>query len=210
MIQFSLKCANDHRFDSWFQSGSAFEKLHASGMVNCVICGSNDVSKAMVAPRVSTAEGPKTPEPPKLSAPASPAEQALAELRKYVEKNSDYVGQNFATEAREHGIRVMIAAAGMAAHLAGALAARTALPVIGVPLQASSGPVGLDALLSTVQMPPGVPVACMAVGKAGARNAAIFAVQILALSDETLAQRLDAFRKAQAQSVVEKDQALNF
>lgn len=100
MIQFSLKCANDHRFDSWFQSGSAFEKLHASGMVNCVICGSNDVSKAMMAPRVSTAEGPKTPEPPKLSAPASPAEQALAELRKYVEKNSDYVGQNFATEAR--------------------------------------------------------------------------------------------------------------
>jgi hypothetical protein len=101
MIQFTLKCTNDHQFDSWFQSGSAFDKLLAAGMVNCSVCGSPEVSKAMMAPRVSKAEkgdaGPKTP---KLSAPASPAEQALAELKKYVEKNSDYVGTNFATEAR--------------------------------------------------------------------------------------------------------------
>lgn len=119
------------------------------------------------------------------------------------------VAAEFAGTARQRGLRIIIAAAGMAAHLAGALAGRTCLPVIGVPLQASSGPGGLDALLSTVQMPPGVPVACVAIGKAGARNAAILAVQILALSDERLAERLDAFRKAQTQSVLEKDQALN-
>lgn len=100
MIQFTLKCANDHRFDSWFQSGAAFDKLLASGMVTCAVCGSSDVGKAMMAPRVSTAEAPKAPEKPKLSEPASPAEQALGELRKYVEKNSDYVGKNFVSEAR--------------------------------------------------------------------------------------------------------------
>jgi hypothetical protein len=101
MIQFSLRCANDHRFDSWFQSGSAFDKLQATGMVTCAVCGSTEVSKAMMAPRVSTADAPATPpEKPKLTEPASPAEQALAELRKYVEKNTDYVGTNFATEAR--------------------------------------------------------------------------------------------------------------
>lgn len=101
MIQYTLKCANDHRFDSWFQSGSAFDKLHLAGMVTCSICGSDDVSKAMMAPRVSTADAPQTPPAkPKLSEPASPAEQALSDLRKYVEKNSDYVGKDFATEAR--------------------------------------------------------------------------------------------------------------
>lgn len=101
MIQFTLKCTNDHQFDSWFQSGSAFDKLLAGGMVTCSVCGSPEVSKAMMAPRVSKAEkGEEGPKDPKLSAPASPAEQALAELKKYVEKNSDYVGKNFATEAR--------------------------------------------------------------------------------------------------------------
>jgi len=111
----------------------------------------------------------------------------------------------FAQKAKENGIGVIIAAAGMAAHLAGALAGRTALPIIGVPLAAAEGPAGLDALLSTVQMPPGVPVAAMAIGKAGAKNAAIFAVQILALSDETLAKKLADFRKSQSQKVIEKD-----
>lgn len=104
MIQFTLKCANDHHFDSWFQSGSAFEKLHAAGMVNCSVCGTSDVNKAMMAPRVSTADKTGAPAPapakPTLSEPANPAEQALAELKKYVEKNSDYVGTNFANEAR--------------------------------------------------------------------------------------------------------------
>jgi hypothetical protein len=101
MIQFTLKCANDHRFDSWFQSSAAFEKLQAAGHVNCAVCGSNDVSKAMMAPRVSTLDTPDTDvAKPKLTQPASPAEQALAEMRKFVEKNSDYVGKDFASEAR--------------------------------------------------------------------------------------------------------------
>jgi phosphoribosylaminoimidazole carboxylase PurE protein len=104
----------------------------------------------------------------------------------------------FAENAAKNGIKVIIAAAGMAAHLAGALAARTTLPVIGVPLISSSGLEGIDAFLSTVQMPPGVPVATVAIGKAGAKNAAILAVQILALSDKALAEKLAGFKKAQA------------
>ena len=115
---------------------------------------------------------------------------------------------DFAETAAEKGVKVIIAAAGMAAHLAGALAGRTTLPIIGVPLAASQSPAGLDALLSTVQMPAGVPVACMAIGKAGAKNAAIFAAQILALADEKLAKKLDRFRKNQAKKVIEKDSAL--
>ncbi len=118
------------------------------------------------------------------------------------------IAADFADSAAENGIKVIIAAAGMAAHLAGALAGRTPLPIVGVPLQASSGPCGLDALLSTVQMPPGVPVASMAIGKAGAKNAAIFAVQILALADEKLAENLNKFRKEQSEAVIKKDKAL--
>jgi 5-(carboxyamino)imidazole ribonucleotide mutase len=114
----------------------------------------------------------------------------------------------FADSAAGEGIRVIIAGAGMAAHLAGALAGRTTLPVVGVPLISAGGLEGVDALLSTVQMPPGVPVATMAVGKAGAKNAAILAVQMLALSDETLAQKLAEFKKAQEKKVIEKDSAL--
>jgi len=114
----------------------------------------------------------------------------------------------FAEKAADRGIKVIIAAAGMAAHLAGALAARTTLPVIGVPLDCGGGLAGIDALLSTVQMPPGVPVATVAVGKAGAENAAVLAVQILALSDKTLAGKLAQFKKAQQEKVVEKDEAL--
>jgi phosphoribosylaminoimidazole carboxylase PurE protein len=111
----------------------------------------------------------------------------------------------FAQNAAESGIKVIIAAAGMAAHLAGALAARTTLPVIGVPLISSTGLEGIDALLSTLQMPPGVPVATVAVGKAGAKNAAILAVQILALSDENLTEKLADFKKTQTKKTVEKD-----
>jgi phosphoribosylaminoimidazole carboxylase PurE protein len=87
------------------------------------------------------------------------------------------------------------------------IAARTTLPVIGVPMISGSGLEGVDALLSTVQMPPGVPVASVAIGKAGAKNAAILAAQILALSDDALAERLAEFKKAQ-KKVVEKDSAL--
>ncbi len=101
----------------------------------------------------------------------------------------------FAQNAAKKGVKVIIAAAGMAAHLAGALAARTTLPVIGVPLISSSGLEGIDALLSTLQMPSGVPVATVAIGKAGAKNAAILAIQILALSDENLAKKLADFKK---------------
>jgi hypothetical protein len=102
MIQYSLKCADGHSFDSWFQSASAFDKLRAAGHVSCAICGSSSVDKALMAPRVSprvsngTAEAPAKP----LSAPASPAEQAIAALKQHVEKNSHYVGGNFAREAR--------------------------------------------------------------------------------------------------------------
>ncbi len=114
----------------------------------------------------------------------------------------------FAQNAVENGIKVIIAAAGMAAHLAGALAAKTTLPVIGVPLVSSSGLEGIDALLSTLQMPPGVPVATVAIGKAGAKNAAILAVQILALTDSTLREKLAEFKKAQGQKVIDKDSAI--
>jgi phosphoribosylaminoimidazole carboxylase PurE protein len=114
----------------------------------------------------------------------------------------------FAQNAEARGVKVIVAAAGMAAHLAGAMAAWTTLPVIGVPLAAEGGPAGLDALLSTVQMPPGVPVATVAVGKAGARNAAVLAVQILALSDAGLREKLHEFKKTQERKVREKDAGL--
>jgi phosphoribosylaminoimidazole carboxylase PurE protein len=119
------------------------------------------------------------------------------------------VACEFAENAEADGIKVLIAAAGMAAHLAGALAARASVPVIGVPLVCEAGLGGLDALLSTVQMPPGVPVATMGVGKAGAKNAAILAVQILALADAELRAKLVEFRKKQEQIVRDKDASLS-
>lgn len=115
------------------------------------------------------------------------------------------IAAEFADKAAGKGIKVIIAAAGMAAHLAGAIAARTVLPVIGVPIDADSGVGGMDALLSTVQMPSGVPVATVAVGKAGAKNAAVLAVQILALSDNALAEKMAQFKQEQAKKVMEKD-----
>jgi phosphoribosylaminoimidazole carboxylase PurE protein len=106
--------------------------------------------------------------------------------------------------ARGRGLQVIIAGAGAAAHLAGVAAAHTTLPVIGVPLDAT-GLRGLDALLSTVQMPAGVPVATVAIGAAGADNAAILAVQILALADDALAEKLAAFKRRLAAQVDEKN-----
>ena len=113
--------------------------------------------------------------------------------------------RDFALQARKNGFGVMIAAAGMAAHLAGAIAANTTLPVIGIPCK---GPVldGLDALLSTVMMPSGIPVATVAVN--GGVNAALLAAQILSVSDADLADRLDAKRRSDAAKVLEKDAAL--
>ena len=105
-------------------------------------------------------------------------------------------------------MRVIIAGAGHAAHLAGAMAAHTSLPVIGVPID-SSCLQGFDALLSTVQMPPGIPVATVSIGKSGARNAGILAVQILALSDTSLQGKLADFKKDMADKVEQKAQALD-
>ncbi len=113
----------------------------------------------------------------------------------------------FVQSADEQGIEVFIAAAGMSAALAGTVAAHTNRPVIGVPVD-SGGLGGLDALLSTVQMPPGVPVAGMAIGKPGARNAAILAAQILALKDDSVASALTAFKKKQADDVRRQDRGL--
>jgi 5-(carboxyamino)imidazole ribonucleotide mutase len=113
----------------------------------------------------------------------------------------------FVKDADARGCAVFIAAAGMAAHLAGTVAALTNKPVIGVPMAA--GPLqGQDALLSTVQMPGGIPVACVAIGKAGAKNAAYLAAQIIALSDGELAQHLADDRKANATEILAKDKAV--
>ena len=106
-----------------------------------------------------------------------------------------------AEEAKDRGIKVIIAAAGGAAHLGGVIASSTTLPVIAVPIQTSALG-GMDSLLSTVQMPGGIPVATVAIGKAGAKNAAILAVQMLALSDEALAKKLEAFKQAMADKVI--------
>ena len=111
----------------------------------------------------------------------------------------------FAASAKENGFGVIIAAAGMAAHLAGVLAAHTTLPVIGIPIQ-SAGLGGMDALLATVQMPTGIPVATVAVNGAG--NAAHLAAQMLALSDETLAAKLEEGKKKMEEEVVLKDQKM--
>ena len=112
----------------------------------------------------------------------------------------------FIKEAEERGCAVFIAAAGMAAHLAGAVSATTVKPVIGVPMNASLD--GLDALLSTVQMPAGIPVATVAIGKAGAKNAAYLATQILSVANPQLAQKLRDEREANARDIADKNAAL--
>ena len=111
----------------------------------------------------------------------------------------------FARNARENGFGVVICAAGMAAHLAGAFAGNSTLPVIGIPMKGGVSD-GMDALLATVQMPSGIPVATVAVG--GAKNAAVLAVQILAVTDDALADKLDADRKAMADAIAKKEAAL--
>ncbi len=112
---------------------------------------------------------------------------------------------NFSMKARGRGFGVIIAAAGKAAHLAGAIAANTTLPVIGIPIKSSTLD-GLDALLATVQMPSGIPVATVAID--GAENAALLAVSILSVSDKTLAAKLTLYRKAAAESVLSKNRAV--
>jgi phosphoribosylaminoimidazole carboxylase PurE protein len=125
-----------------------------------------------------------------------PHEMKVLSAHRTPQETSEY-----AQSAESKGIQALIAGAGYAAHLAGALAAHSTLPIIGVPLDASSLQ-GLDSLLSTVQMPKGIPVACMGIGKAGAINAALFAVQILARSDPDLAQKLKEYREKMRQEIL--------
>lgn len=106
MINYSLKCSNKHSFDSWFQSADAFEKLQKAGMVTCAICGSTQVTKAIMAPRVNTAAAPAPIAQPNaaqksLQGPPHPAQQALKDFKAHMEKNADYVGSDFAQEARD-------------------------------------------------------------------------------------------------------------
>ena len=115
---------------------------------------------------------------------------------------------DFINKSESNGCKVFIAAAGMAAHLAGALAAHTTKPVIGIPIE-SGGMGGIDSLLSTVMMPPGVPVATVAVGKSGAKNSAILAVQILATGNDALSSKLDDYKENMKNEVLEKNNKLN-
>jgi len=118
-----------------------------------------------------------------------PYQMEICSAHRNPEKTKD-----LAKSAEKKGIKVIIAGAGMAAHLPGVLASHTTLPVIGIPLNASTLS-GLDSLFSIIQMPPGVPVATVSIGEAGAKNAAILAVQILALSDDKLKMRLEKFKQ---------------
>ena len=115
--------------------------------------------------------------------------------------------REYARKASERGIEVIIAGAGHGAHLAGVIASYTPLPVIGVPIN-SSPLLGIDALLSTVQMPPGVPVATMAIGKAGAKNAAIFAARILAIKYPEIKKEIEAYREKLTQEVNQKSELI--
>lgn len=114
----------------------------------------------------------------------------------------------FARDAAKRGVKIIIVGAGAAAHLAGVIAAQTRLPVIGVPIDATALQ-GLDALLSTVQMPGGIPVATMAIGKAGAKNAALYAVRILALEDKEISTKLAAYIRKMAEDVEKKQDAIS-
>jgi 5-(carboxyamino)imidazole ribonucleotide mutase len=114
---------------------------------------------------------------------------------------------SFAKSAKQRGVKIIIVGAGAAAHLAGVIASQTPLPVIGVPIDATSLG-GLDALLSTLQMPGGIPVATMAIGKAGAKNAALLAIRMLSLADNKLAKELEAYIKNMAREVENKQEAL--
>lgn len=128
------------------------------------------------------------------------------EVHVYSAHRTPEQSREFSLNARKNGFGAIIAAAGKAAHLAGAIAANTTLPVIGIPVKASTLD-GLDALLSTVQMPAGIPVATVAID--GAANAALLALQIIAVSDEELAQKLDASREAARAKVLAKDKELS-
>jgi 5-(carboxyamino)imidazole ribonucleotide mutase len=146
---------------------------------------------------------------PKINAAKSALDEfdVPCEVRVMSAHRTPAVVQEYATSARDRGLRVIIAAAGGAAHLAGVVAAHTTLPVIGLPVPTKDLG-GLDSLLSTVQMPGDVPVATVAVGMGGPRNAGLFAVQILAVSDESLAARFANFKQGLEQKITSKDARL--
>ena len=127
------------------------------------------------------------------------------EVHVYSAHRTPVEAQRFTADARDNGFGVIIAAAGMAAHLAGAVAANTTLPVIGIPVKSTTLD-GIDALLSTVQMPSGMPVATVAIN--GAQNAALLAIQMLAIGDEALAQKYADFRSKATQNVLEKNKEI--
>ena len=129
-------------------------------------------------------------------------EITIASAHRSPDKTREYIHS-----AEKNGIKIIIAGAGWAAHLAGVIAAETTMPVIGVPID-SSPLLGLDSILSILQMPSGIPVAAMALGKGGAKNAAILAVQILAVSDNSLQKKLKAYKKRLSDEVEEKDKKL--
>lgn len=129
------------------------------------------------------------------------------EVHVYSAHRTPVEAREFTINARKNGFGAIICAAGMAAHLAGAVAANTTLPVIGIPVQSKQNIGGMDALLSTVQMPSGIPVATVAID--GAVNAALLSIQILAVEDQTLAEKLDAKRAADAEGVLEKDRKIS-
>ncbi len=128
------------------------------------------------------------------------------EVHIYSAHRTPVEAKEFTANARANGVGVIIAAAGKAAHLAGAIAANTTLPVIGIPIKASALE-GIDALLSTVQMPAGIPVATVAID--GAENAALLAIQILAVEDASLAEKLQSARDSKKQKILEKDKEIN-
>lgn len=129
------------------------------------------------------------------------------EMKIYSAHRTPALAADFAHTARQRGLQVIIAGAGMANHLAGAMAAHSTLPVIGVPLDISPLK-GLDALMSTAQMPPGVPVATVAIGKAGAKNAAYLALQIIGVADESIAKKLEQHRQTMEKEILAKNAQL--
>lgn len=160
-------------------------KIKAAPLVSVVMGSDSDLSVMEEAVAILNAFG-------------IPNELYLTSAHRAPERTTAY-----AVGAAARGVRIIIAGAGAAAHLAGVIASQTALPVIGVPIAATSLG-GLDALLSTLQMPGGIPVATMAIGKAGAKNAALMAVRILALTDKALGKKLDGYVENMAREIEEK------
>ena len=161
----------------------------------------------MSGPRVGILMGSKSDLPAMQGAADVLNELSVpCEMRVLSAHRTPVQADEYATTAAARGVEVIICGAGMAAHLAGAIAGRTLLPVLGVPLDGSL--MGLDALLATVQMPPGVPVGTVAIGKAGAKNAGWLAARILALADPDLRGRLEAARASMEQQVLAADREL--